>query len=223
MNLVETVGMMSTGALVMLGGVYLVDHLQGPDTPPATVQIVTAQPPTTQAAGLAAPQPAGIAQAPAVAAQQPTAAIEVTRTRSDLTGSASIGQLESFVSLSLQPRASDAPLTAEQEEIIAFFRRTARDLNSVSEGYSGEYVAFNDMSINRLEIRHFYTVRQSLGEVPVDVLLASQADLVQANICEEPMMRTLMDEHGFRFTYSYISQDNRFIGNVRGDTQSCGF
>ncbi|SMY07557.1 hypothetical protein [Flavimaricola marinus] len=214
MNVIETVGMMSTGALVMLGGVYLLDMVRGPETLPGTA---------AQVAPVAAPAAQPVAAQAAASQAQPVApAVEVTRAQSDMSGAATIGQLESFVALSMRPVTTDIPLTPEQEEIIAYFKRTARDLNSVSDGYAGEYVAFNDMAINRLEIRHFYTVRQNISDIPVAELLESQTALVQANMCDEPMMRTLIDEHGFRFTYSYLSADNRFLGNVHGNTEACG-
>lgn len=201
MTLARSFGMMTVGAAAVLAGTQLVSLVRG-----------------SEAGSIANAQSVGPNNPPL---STPAPATQVSRSQSDIGSTAGIGELADFVAQSLRPVRADMPMTAEQDEVFTIFKRAARDLHSVAHGCDGEYVRFNEIEINGTEIQQFYTVRQDRDELADFIVMDTETQLVNAVMCDDPIMRSLIDNHGFEFTYTYSSQDGHLIGDVKGDTRTC--
>lgn len=196
MNITETVGMMSTGALLTLGVAYFMGAF---DAPPQVSYV----------------------QQPAAAAVQPAATAQVTRASVDLSDVSPVDQIESIVALSEDGLSQDQELSDEQREVIAFFEDTAREMNEADRDRTNDSVQFSNMAVSNLEVRYFYTVPARFDALDVDTIMASQSDLVMQTLCQGDAIKTLMEEYGFKYTYNYISADFRMIGAVQADASTC--
>lgn len=188
MKIFEAIGMISTGALVALGGVYLFGGF-------------------TQNASTDAP-----------------ATDMVTRADTDLSsvGGANAAQrISQIVALSQEPLRRTEELSPMQREAIAFFERIARKQNAQRGAETGDGLRFNNMAVDQLNVRYFYTVDAPYRAMNRGALLAEQERLVVANLCESEAIRTLMTEYGFKYDYSYVSSDGRLAGRVMADAGSC--
>ena len=213
MKVMEVVGMMSTGALLTLGGLYLLA--------PERLGMLAA--PTD-----AAPQTASVQTVAPEAAATPAPAetVEVTRGTTDLsataTGVASTAdQLRNIVAVSMEPIERTNQLTDEQLEVIAFFERSAREYNQAYDPNLGAALRFSNMAIDRLNVRYFYVIGADYAEMDRDEVIAEQRASVIENICGSSAIRTLMEDYDFRYTYTYLSADNRQVGEIIGNALSC--
>ncbi len=195
MNITETVGMMSTGALLTLGVGYFAGVFDQPQG-----QLNTAA-------------------APAVAAA--TATPEVTRATTDLNEVSSVNQIEAIVALSENGLNQDKELTDEQREVIAFFEDTARAMNEADRDRDSGAVQFSNMAVSDLKVRYFYTVPVRYNALNVDEIMTAQAALVNQTLCGGDAIRTLMEDYGFEYVYTYVSSDYRMIGAVQANAETC--
>lgn len=198
MNFTETVGMMSTGALIAIGGMYF---FGGNDTPPA--------------------QPVAALQAPAAVTTQEEAPAQVTRASTDLTAIDPIQQIERVVALSAGGIEMTAELTDEQRQAISFFEDTAREMNEQSRARSGTDMYFSNMAVADLNVRYFYIVPADYNTIDRTEILVTQADMVKRTLCGGEAIMTLMRDYGFEYTYTYLSADHRKIGEVRASAATC--
>lgn len=209
MNMMETVGMMSTGALLALGAMQIFDLNIGGGGSTAPVQAQISAP--------AAAEPASQAAAPQPAPQ-------VTRAASDLSGVGPVStadQLASIVQQSIEPLERSDDLTPEQLEVIAFFERSARQLNEANERTAGSLLRFSNMSIDQLNVKYFYQFGQNYGDLRAAELIAEQNRLVRDNVCNTASILTLMTDFDFTYTYTYTSDDHRLVGVVEADASTC--
>ncbi len=193
MNITESIGMMSTGALITLGVAYFLGAF---DEPNQTVQV--------------APAPVQTAATP-----------QVTRTTNDLTTVSPVNQIEAIVALSEQGLTQDQELTDEQREVIAFFEDTARAMNEADRDRDGDAVRFSNMAVSNLMVRYYYTVPGAYDALNVESIMSSQANLVTATLCQGDAIKTLMKDYGFEYVYNYISSDQRLIGSVQANASTC--
>ncbi|MEY1555531.1 hypothetical protein AB3Y40_07835 [Yoonia sp. R2331] len=197
MNITETVGMMSTGALLTIG----VGYFMGAFDQPAAQQQIAQQ------------QPAAVVQtAPAP---------QVTRATTDLTEVSPVNQIEAIVALSEQGLSQDQELSDEQREVIAFFEDTARAMNEADRDRTSDTVQFSNMAVSDLKVRYFYTVPARYDALNVDEIMTAQAQLVNETLCQGDAIQTLMQDYGFEYVYTYISSDHRMIGAVQANAATC--
>ncbi len=193
MNITESIGMMSTGALITLGVAYFLGAFDEPN------------------------QTAQVAPAPVQTAATP----QVTRTTNDLTTVSPVNQIEAIVALSEQGLTQDQELTDEQREVIAFFEDTARAMNEADRDRDGDAVRFSNMAVSNLMVRYYYTVPGTYDALNVESIMSSQANLVTATLCQGDAIKTLMEDYGFEYVYNYISSDQRLIGSVQANASTC--
>ena len=194
MNITETIGMMSTGALLTIGAFYVFG-------PTPTTQIVTV--PVEVAAPVAEPAP------------------DVTRARVNLGEVSPVDQIETIVAMSQNSLGLDVELTDEQREVIAFFEDTARKMNERSHDRSEAEMYFSNMAVSDLQVRYFYKVPGRYEAINPDAVMAGQAQLVKATLCNGAAIQTLMSDYGFVYSYTYLSGDNRKIGEITANAESC--
>ncbi|MCF6443435.1 hypothetical protein [Nereida sp. MMG025] len=148
-------------------------------------------------------------------------AAEVTRQAADPLTLNTISKLNAVVSKAQTPLTRTEDLTDEQLEVIAFFERTAREMNESGQARGGQALRFNNMTIDRLNVRYYYTVGQTFDRISPAAVMAEQDALVHEQICNDASIQTLMRDYGFEYTYRYASQDFRFVGEVKGDLAKC--
>ncbi len=197
MNITESIGMMSTGALLTLGVAYFMGAFEQPAYSPQ----VAAAPATTQSAAAPAPQ--------------------VTRATTDLTAVSAVDQIQAIVALSEQGLNQDQELSDEQREVIAFFEDTAREMNEADRDRNSDTVQFSNMAVSDLKVRYFYTVPARYDALNVDEIMSAQASLVTETLCQGDAIQTLMQDYGFEYVYTYISSDQRMIGAVHANAATC--
>ncbi|MBW4984010.1 hypothetical protein KZZ07_15815 [Mameliella sp. CS4] len=207
MNITETIGMISTGALIALGAVYLLD---GGDSP---------QP---------GPQPAAVYQpsAPATPARTPDPAPEtVTRTKSadlvGLGGADRAERLQRIVALSQQSLSRTVSLTPEQEEAIAFFERLARQHNQSDRTGNDGVLRFSNMAVDSLTVKYFFRL-----DAPYMALTAPELDEalqqhVSGMLCGSEAVRKLMTDYGFSYEYFYTGSDDRLVKRLAANAGFC--
>lgn len=203
MTIRETIGMLSTGALIAIGASHF---LGGTDT-------------TQQAAAPAAQPLAG--PAPAASAAPET----VTRARSaDLTslgGAAAAARLQEIVARSQQSLRRTSSLTPEQEEAIAFFERLARQHNESDRDEKGSLLRFSNMAVDSLTVKYFFRIDApfwSFKPAELDEVLTQH---VAGMLCDSEAVRTLMSEYGFRYEYFYVASDDRLVARKEANAGFC--
>lgn len=202
--------MMSTGALLALGIVFVLDKLSGPD--PVAPQFVTVQAPAQQQAQIA----------PVAQPVQQTIPVEtVTRTDMNLLGQTTAAQIGRIVAVSQQGLGATDELSAEQKEIVKFFERTARQMNQQDKMAANGHIQFSNMAVRGLNVRYFYRVPQNFDEVNSAALLQSQQSKVRRTLCDNTAIRTLLSDFGFAYTYTYVSDDSRQLGQISADARVC--
>lgn len=188
--------MMSTGALIALGAVYIFS----PEALPTRGVNQSADP--------------ELAPAPNV---QPA----VARASNDLGDISPIGQIEAIVAMSEAGLQREQEMTPEQLEVIAFFENTAREMNQTGREKSSDQVQFNNMAVDQLRVLYYYTVPARYDQLDHEAIMSAQADLVTDTLCQGEAIRTLMTDYGFKYSYTYVSSDLRKIGTVQADASSC--
>lgn len=219
MEVKDMVGMMSTGALLALGIVFVLDKLNGDD--PVEPQMATLQAQVQQQPLIApiAQQP----QAMPVVQQVPQAAPveEVTSADVNLLGQQTAAQISRIVAVSAQGLNAADVLTEEQKEIIKFFERTARQMNQQDKMAANGHIQFSNMAVRGLNVRYFYRVPQEYSEVNSALLLSREQAKLRGTLCENDAIRTLLSEYGFNYAYTYVSSDSRQLGKISADARVC--
>ena len=147
--------------------------------------------------------------------------VEVTRQQADPLTLSTISTLQSVVANSQTELSRTDYLSPEQLEVVAFFERSARQLNESVKSERGQLLHFDNMTIDKLNVRYYYTYNSRYDQIDREAALAEQARLVYDNICTDTAIRTVMDEYGLNYTYRYISSDFRHVGEVNGSIESC--
>lgn len=145
----------------------------------------------------------------------------VSRNSTDLNAISPIGQIEAIVAMSEAGLKRETEMTPEQLEAIAFFENTAREMNQTSREKSADQVQFNNMAVADLQVLYYYTVPARYDALNRDAIMAAQEKLVTATLCNGAAIRTLMQDYGFEYTYTYVSADLRKIGEVTANAQTC--
>ena len=112
-------------------------------------------------------------------------------------------------------------LSIEQQEIVKFFERTARQMNQQDKMASNGHIQFSNMAVRGLNVRYFYRVPQDYVEVNSTALLNSQQAKVRRTLCENTAIRTLLSDYDFAYTYTYVSEDSRQLGQISADARIC--
>jgi len=225
MNLTEAIGMMSTGALLAIGGYFAYGQLVA-DPEGAPVQTVwQGAAPDAQSGPQSALRPdvnavtADVPQGSRIGAPSDE---QVSRNASDIAGFSTADRLQALASLSLEPASQpENQLTPEQQEAIHLFERAARDFNQSSSTDRSKAVRFANMAISGLHVKYFYTIAYPFEEIDVAQTMAQQEGFVLATICDAGAIRMLMQDFGFDYSYTFISKDSRMVGKVAGDIRSC--
>lgn len=210
MEVKDMVGMMSTGALLALGIVFVVDKLSGSD--PVAPQMAFVQAPAAQ-------QPQNEPERQIV--EPATGSQTVTSADINLLGQTTAEQIGRIVAISQRGLGRTEELTPEQEEIVTFFERTARQMNQQDKTASNGHIQFSNMAVRGLNVRYFYRVPQDYGDVKTAALLNSQQGIVRRTLCDNTAIRTLLSDYGFAYTYTYVSDDSRQIGQISADASVC--
>ena len=193
MNVIEVIGMISTGALLTIGGMQLVKWMD--DNPPPAAVTAAAQ----------TPEPV------TRAASRPT----------EIAAGNTVETLNRLVALSQTPLDRSQDLSPMQLEAIAFFERIARQQNESKRSDVGSGIRFANMAVQKLNVRYYSTVDRPYSALDRDALLDKQRELVRRNLCGSEAIVTLMKDYGFRYDYMYVSADGRFVGEVVGDAEMC--
>lgn len=220
MEVKDMVGMMSTGAIIALGIVFVLDKLNSAD--PVETQIATLQAPVQQQP-IIAPIVQQPQATPVVQQVTQTAPIEEQVTSADvnLLGQNTAAQISRIVSASAQGLNTDDAMTDEQKEIVKFFERTARQMNQQDKMAANGHIQFSNMAVRGLQVRYFYRVPQDYGDVNSAALLSREQAKLRRTLCENDAIRTLLSEYGFAYTYTYVSSDSRQLGRISADARVC--
>ena len=122
--------------------------------------------------------------------------VEVTRQQADPLTLSTISTLQSVVANSQTELSRTDDLSPEQLEVVAFFERSARQLNESVKSERGQLLHFDNRTIDKLNVRYYYTYNSRYDQIDREAALAEQARLVYDNICTDTAIRTLMDEYG---------------------------
>lgn len=161
--------------------------------------------------GLEAPQ------APVASAAQPAALRDTTQRPRG-----SVEQLSQIVAFATRaPSERSKPLTPEQKEIVAFFERTAREMNEAGGQRLSADLEFDHLAIDGLRVRYFYTVRKLYQDLNPRLVLNEQTRYITQTLCSDPAGRQLIEDYGFDYSYSYLSKEHRLIGRINGDLGRC--
>ncbi|MEJ6398839.1 hypothetical protein [Yoonia sp. 208BN28-4] len=197
----EAVGMISVGAVAAGGMMWFVT------LPPEEATVTPAAFAPTQ-------QPA------VFTADQPAPAIEVTRAAGTAVQLGAADRIHAIIQQTDDSIDSQEPLTPEQQEVVAFFEKIARDRNAQG-GTQDATINFDNLTIERLNVKYYYSTAADYRDVDVPGLMAEQRQLVQSNICNQTSIRTLIAEYDLEYTYRFLSNDFRYIGEVVGDVAAC--
>lgn len=219
MSVMEKVGMVASGAILMLGAVHFLGFGPGQSVLPAAgsgagEDVSELAPVSPPVASPAVAQPVEVASAPAepAAVAEPTPE-QVTRVATDLSGVGPVSAEDGA--------AAEAPLSPLQLQVISYFERSARDLNQSNTAQVGALLQFSNMSIDRLNVQYFYRFGRDYAALDRNALMAIQEALVRDNVCNTPSILTLMEEYGFRYSYTYTSYDHRLVGVIEADASTC--
>jgi hypothetical protein len=146
---------------------------------------------------------------------------QVTRAVANAVPLGAADRIHAIIAQSEDTIDSVQTLTPEQEEVVAFFEKIARDRNAEGTATPDARISFDNITIDRLTVRYYYTTSDRYEDLDRDALLAEQAVLVHDNICHQESMRRLISEFGVDYNYRFISKDFRFIGEVHGDLENC--
>lgn len=202
MNITETIGMISTGALIALGAVYLLDRD-------------------------AAPQPGPVAQASTASVAPAVSRTPETVTRASSPDLVSLGgaeraaRIQQIVALSQQSLSRTSKLTPEQEEAIAFFERLARQHNQSDRADNTGVLRFSNMAVDRLTVKYFFRL-----DAPYMALNAPELDgalqrHVAGMLCDSEAVRRLMSDYGFSYEYFYTGSDDRLVKRLEANAGFC--
>lgn len=148
--------------------------------------------------------------------------VQVTRAATDLDTFAIleqvIGSQENEDAASAEPIVE---LTPEQEQVIAMFRATARRQNETKADGGDGTLQLNNMAVVGLNVRYYYTVGQPYRSLQTEALLNHQREQVAETVCGSPEIKILMEDYGFDYTYAYLSQDRRLIGQIDVGIETC--
>jgi hypothetical protein len=134
-------------------------------------------------------------------------------------GGASIGDLALIATDN--PLGRTKALTDEQLEFIAFFERTARELNEGGSQHVGDDLIFDHLAIDALNVKYYYTIDRPFERINPRVLLDEQRELVERTLCADDTLKLLITEYGFNYSYSYLSQDSRLVGRYNANIGHC--
>lgn len=164
---------------------------------------------------------AGVQASPTPVVQQPVQAAAPVQTQ-EAPPRGNSQQLTRIVAAATQGplRRTDA-LTEEQQQIVAFFERTAREMNEAGGQRLNRVLEFDHLAINGLDVRYYYTVRKNYADLNPAVVLAEQRAYISQTVCNDPAVRQLIASYGFRYSYSYLSQENRLIGRLNANLDGC--
>ncbi len=205
MNIRETIGMLSTGALIALGASHFLGG--GNATQPA------AQPLAYQSASPSASAAAG--------ADPET----VTRARStDLTslgGAEAAARLQQIVARSQQSLRRTSSLTPEQEEAITFFERLARQHNQSDRSDDGSVLRFSNMAVDQLTVKYFFRIDAPFWSFKPEELDDVLTQHVAGMLCDSEAVRRLMSDYGFSYEYFYVASDDRLVARKEANAGFC--
>lgn len=145
---------------------------------------------------------------------------EVSRAMNTNVALGAADQIHALMSQTEDAMANEIELTPEQREVVAIFESTARTRNAEGSSSDGR-VNFDNLTINDLNVRYYYSTAAHFDALDVQDLLAEQKLLVQDNICNQDSIRTLITEFDVSYTYRFLSADFRYIGEVNGDVTAC--
>ncbi|KNG95442.1 hypothetical protein ATO11_02230 [Pseudaestuariivita atlantica] len=131
-------------------------------------------------------------------------------------------QLTQIVAAATQgPLKRTVKLTEEQKQIVAFFERTAREMNEAGGQRLNRDLEFDHLAINGLDVRYYYTVRRNYADLNPQVILAEQRSYINQTVCNDAAVRQLIGTYGFRYSYAYLSAENRLIGRLDATLDNC--
>ncbi|MEO9865259.1 MAG: hypothetical protein ABJO29_07950 [Yoonia sp.] len=215
MKLGEAIGMVAVGAIAMFG----VTQFLFTDAAPEEATGIGASVPVVDVT------PTEIATTDDVAADTPAPLaddVQVSRMASNLDTFAILEQVISSHQNEDAAAGDDVvKLTPEQEQVIEMFRATARRQNE-NKGAAGDgSLVLNNMAVVGLNVRYYYTVMLPHAALTPEQVMERQQSKVIGAVCGSPEIKILMEDYGFDYTYSYLSEDRRLIGTIDADLETC--
>lgn len=215
MKLGEAIGMVAVGAIATFG----VTQFLFTDAAPEQATGIGANVPVVDAA------PTEIATTGNVEADTPAPLaddVQVSRMASNLDTFAILEQVISSHQNEDAAAGDDVvKLTPEQEQVIEMFRATARRQNE-NKGAAGDgSLVLNNMAVVGLNVRYYYTVMLPHSALEPEQVIERQQSKVIGAVCGSPEIKILMEDYGFDYTYSYLSEDRRLIGTIDADLETC--
>ncbi|WP_420863456.1 hypothetical protein [Algirhabdus cladophorae] len=120
-----------------------------------------------------------------------------------------------------QAAADRALLTPEQTAAIEMLESSARALNQTGETQETQDLRFDHLAVDGLNVRHFYTVNYPYTALDRAAFIESQEVTINQALCGNAGLRGLIRELGLTYSYNYLSQDDRLLGNVTLDPAGC--
>jgi hypothetical protein len=210
MKLGEAIGMVAVGAVAAFGATYFISKDPAPQTPAGIAEM--------------APVNESVAQDVVAVALVETATddVQVSRAATNLDTFAILAEvMSSHENEDAASAEAIVVLTPEQEQVIEMFRATARRKNE-NKGQSDDgSMMLNNMAVVGLNVRYYYTIPMAYRELQPELLLDQQRAQVAQTVCASPEIMILMEDYGFDYTYAYLSQDRRLIGQIDASLETC--
>ncbi|EET47404.1 hypothetical protein [Thalassobium sp. R2A62] len=139
----------------------------------------------------------------------------MTPAEGDFVTRASSGQIGELSQIANgRPLSRTENLSPEQMEIMAFFERTARELNANGSQQVGDDLKFDHFAIDQLDVRYFYTVERDYSRINPRLIMQEQQQAIQATVCADETLKLLATDYGFVYSYNYLSLDQRLIDRL---------
>ena len=154
---------------------------------------------------------------------EPEAPAVTRAATSDMTGVGPVTQdalLSGIAALGADTLSQSDELTPMQEAVIDFFVQTARQMNSTLDSGTG-VIQFSNLTVQRLNVTYYFRVAHRFDELNPGILLQNLTPIVHSNLCNDASVRQIMAEHGFVYSYRYVSSDGRYLGQIQGTARDC--
>jgi hypothetical protein len=117
--------------------------------------------------------------------------------------------------------AQQTILNETQLAVIAMLERSSRELNTQDGQNRDTDVHFNHLAVIDQTVRHYYTVHYSYAAIDTAAFMDAQSGAIQTALCGNADLRELIVNLGLTYSYTYLSKDQRKMGEFVITPKSC--
>jgi len=120
-----------------------------------------------------------------------------------------------------QAVADVSDLSMAQQAAISLLETSAREVNQTGAAKETQDLRFDHLAVKGLTVRHFYTVNYNYTALDRTAFMDAQTATIRQALCANAGLRDLIQELGLTYSYNYLSQDDRLLGNITVEPQGC--